>query len=85
MFSNVLQGVSLTQIPFVLAAWEGNIRSWSFVDIAKLIIIVIAICAIVFVACRAMGIQVPQWLIQIGLIVVIAAAAIIGITLLASL
>lgn len=69
----------------ILAVWGDSLRTWSFVDFAKLVIIVIAVCAVVFVACRAMGVAVPQWLIQIGVIVVVAFVAIVAITMLASM
>ncbi len=69
----------------LFSAWEGSVRTWSFIDFAKLVIIVLAVCAVVFVACKAMGIAVPQWLIQIGVIVVVAAVAIVAISMLASM
>jgi len=69
----------------LLADWGGSIRTWSFIDFAKLVIIVIAVCAVVFVACKAMGVAVPSWLVQIGIIVVVAFVAIVAITMLASM
>lgn len=68
----------------LVAAWDG-IRSWGFVDFAKVIIIIVAVCAVVFVACKAMGVSIPQWLIQIAVIVLVAFVAIVAITLLASM
>ena len=71
--------------PLVLAWLEGPVRTWSFLDFAKLVIIVLAVCAVVFVATKAMGVPIPPWLIQIALIVVIAFVAIIAISMLASM
>ncbi len=69
----------------LLAAMADGPRSWGFVDFAKAVIIVIAIVAVVYVACRAMGIAIPQWLIQIAVIVVVAFVAIFAISLLATM
>lgn len=43
------------------------------------IIIVAAIAAIVFVACKAMGVAIPAWVIQVFWILVIAVVCILAI------
>ncbi len=50
--------------------------------LAIMVIIVIAIVAIVFVVARVAGIQVPQWLIHIGWILLVAFVGILAIKLL---
>jgi hypothetical protein len=51
----------------------------SIAGIAILIIIVAAIVAIVFVACRAMGVSIPGWVVHVFWIVVIAVVCILAI------
>lgn len=46
------------------------------------IIVIAAIVAIVFVACKAMGVAIPGWVIQVFWIVVIAIVCIAAIQLL---
>ena len=49
------------------------------VGLAVWLIIVAAVVAIVFIACRAMGVEIPGWVVQIFWIVVIAIVAIVAI------
>lgn len=58
---------------------------YSLGEIAKAIIIILAVVAIVYVACKAMGVEVPPWLVQIIVIVVIAIIAIVAISIVLSL
>jgi len=59
--------------------------AWSFGDIMIAVVIVAAIIGVVYVACRAFGVAIPQWLIQIVLICIVAAVAILAIRFLLSL
>lgn len=58
---------------------------WTFGELAIALVIVLAVIAVVYVATKAFGIPIPQWLIQIVAIVVVAAVAIIAIRFLLSL
>ena len=54
-------------------------RAWGFGEIAVEIIIALAIAGIMFVATKAMGSPIPQWLLTIVGIVVVACVAIVAI------
>lgn len=66
----------------ILAAGLGG---YSIVYLIKIAIIVAACVAILLVACRAMGVAIPQWVIQMLVIVAVAACAIIALSFLVSL
>lgn len=51
-------------------------------NLAIFVIIVAALVAIVVVAVRAMGVRVPEWVAQIGWILLVALAALLAIKLL---
>jgi len=72
-------------LPVLLALWDRPISSWGFVEFAKLIILVAAVCAVVFIGCKAMGWTPPPWLIQICVVVAVAFVAILAISILASM
>ena len=57
------------------AVWTG----WGIGQIAIAIIIVAAIVAIVYVALRKMGVSIPDWVVQIFWIVVVAFVCIVAI------
>lgn len=63
----------MTQL-FAAIAFPGGIAG-----LAIWIIIVAAVAAIVFVACRAMGVAIPGWVIQVFWVVVIAVVCIAAI------
>lgn len=44
----------------------------SFSGLAVWLVLIVAVCAIVFIATKAMGITIPQWAIQVLTIVFIA-------------
>lgn len=69
----------------LLAMWERPMSAWSFFDFAKLVILVAAFCAIVFIALKAMGINLPQWLIQMLVVVAVAFVAIVCLVLISSM
>ncbi len=48
------------------------------------VIIVAAIVAIAFIACRAMGVAIPGWVVQVFWVVIIAVVCIFAIKLLMS-
>lgn len=49
------------------------------------VIIVAAIVAIVFIACRAMGVAIPPWVVQVFWVVIIAIVCVFAIKLLLSI
>ena len=55
------------------------IGSYSLLQLLVLVIIVAAAVAIVLVVLRAMGVTVPQWIIQIGWILLACALGIIAL------
>lgn len=61
--------------------WAG----WGFTEILIAIIVIAAAVAIMYVALRQFGIQIPQWVIQIFWIVVVAFVAIVAIRIVMSL
>lgn len=58
----------------LLAAFPSGIAG-----IAIWVIIVAAVCAIAFIACRAMGVAIPPWVIQVFWVVIIAIVCIAAI------
>ncbi len=62
-----------------------DVRAWSLAELLVAVIVIAALCAIVYVAVRAMGVEFPAWAVQILWIVVIAAVAILAIRLVLSL
>ncbi len=59
--------------------------AWSIGSIAIAIVIVAAVCALVFVALRQFGIAIPGWVVQIFWILVVAFVVIAAIRLLLSM
>lgn len=59
--------------------------SYSLPEIAIGIIILAAIVAVVFIAVRAMGIAIPQWVVHIAAVVGIVILAVLAIRVIASL
>ncbi len=57
----------------------------TFVNLAILVVIIAAVVALVYVALRAFKITIPEWVITIFWIVVIAVVVIFAIKLLAGL
>ncbi len=68
-----------------LALLAAGLGGYSIPELIKWLIIVCAIVAVAWVAFRAMGVAPPGWAIQIFWIVVIAAVALIAISILMSL
>lgn len=68
-----------------LALFQGGIATWSLIDIIIAIVIVAACVAIMYVALRQFGVSIPQWVITIFWIVVVAIVAIFAIRFIAGL
>ena len=47
--------------------------------LAITIIFVAAVCAIVFIACKAMGVEIPGWVVQVFWVLVIAFVCVFAI------
>lgn len=60
-------------------------HAWSFGEILVAVIVIAACVGIVWVALRAMGVQLPQWFVQILLIIAVAVVAILAIKFLLTL
>lgn len=54
-------------------------RPWTLGEIAIAVVIALALVAIVYIATKAMGVTIPQWLIQIVLVCVVAVVAVLAI------
>ena len=63
---------------FALLLAQGIIPG-GIVGIAIWIIIVAAVVAIVYVACRAMGVEIPGWVVHVFWIVIIAIVCVAAI------
>lgn len=55
------------------------LRAWSLADVAVAVIVIAALAAIVFIALRAMHIEVPQWAMQVAGVLVVAFVCILAI------
>lgn len=64
---------------------EMMVGGWSITQIAIAIVIIAGICALVFVALRAMGVQLPQWFITVLLIVLVVIVVCVAIKFVGSL
>lgn len=62
----------------------GIVQGGGLVNLAITIVIVAAVAAIVFIACRAMGVGIPGWVIQVFWVLVIAVVCIAAIRFLVS-
>lgn len=71
---------TLALISPMLAAMPGGVAG-----IAVWIIIVAAVVAIVFIACKAMGVTIPGWVVQVLWILVIAAVCVWAVKFLMTL
>jgi hypothetical protein len=57
----------------------------SFVQLAILVVVIAAVVALVIIALRKFGIQIPDWVIQVFWIVIIAFVIILAIKLVAGM
>jgi hypothetical protein len=67
----------------ILAA--GAVWGWSVGELAIIVVIIAAVCALVWVALRQFGIAVPPWVQQVFWIIVVAVVVVAGIRLVLSL
>lgn len=61
------------------------IYGWSLTELAIAVVLVAAVCALVFVALRQFGIAIPDWVVQVFWILVVAMVVIAAIRFLAAL
>ena len=61
------------------------LAGWSIGQLAIAAVILVAVVAIVWYATRAMGVTIPDWVVKIFWVVVIAVVAILAIKFLLSL
>ncbi len=70
---------------FAQVVQGGGWRAWGLVDWLIAVIIVCAVVAIVYIALRQFGIEIPAWFKQVLLILVVAIVCILAIRFLVSL
>jgi hypothetical protein len=61
------------------------VYGWSLGELAIMVVVLAAVCALVFVALRQFGIAVPGWVVQVGWILVVALVVILAIRFVMSL
>ncbi len=69
----------------LLAQIGGNLASWSFGQILIAVVIIAACVALVYVALNKFGVGIPDWVIQVFWIVVVAFVVIFAIRLVLSM
>lgn len=69
----------------LLALWERSVSAWGIVDWAKLIVILCGVFAVVWVVLKVLDIKLPEWLLHIGLIVLVCIVALAAINFIASM
>lgn len=63
----------------LILAITDQLRNWSFTEIAIAVVIIAAIVALVYVALRQFNVTIPQWVIHVFWIVVVAVVVILAI------
>lgn len=61
------------------------VQRWSLVDMAIAVVVIAALCALVFVALRQFGVAIPGWVMNVVWIIVVAFVVIFAIRLIASM
>jgi hypothetical protein len=69
----------------LMALFNGPVTSWGLVDILCMVVIVAACVALVAVGVRKMGWKIPEWLVQVFVICIVAVVIIFAIRFVASL
>lgn len=69
----------------LFALWAGPIGTWGFADYAVALVILAGIVAAVAIGVKALGLQVPTWVVQLFWVVVIVFCVVAVIRLLASM
>lgn len=77
--------LSVLPAMMLLAEMFPHGQPWGLVEIAVAIVIVLAVCAIVYVFCQAAGVTIPPWLIRVLLIVIAAVVCIAAIRFVATM
>lgn len=67
------------------AILANAVGSWSFTDVIIGIVIVAAVIAVLYIALNEFGIKIPQWVIKIVVILVVAVVSVFAIKFLVSL
>lgn len=60
-------------------------RGWGFTDIAIAVVIISAIVALVFIALRKFGVPIPDWVVQVFWVCVVAFVVICAIRFVSSM
>lgn len=55
------------------------LAGWSFAQLAIAVVIVAAVIALVFIAVRQFGVQIPAWVVQVFWVLVVAVVIIFAI------
>lgn len=76
---------AIRSLHLVLLKGFNMITGMSFVQLAIWIVVIAAVVALVYVALRKFGIQIPEWVVQVFWIVVVAFVVIFAIKLVASM
>lgn len=58
---------------------------WTLGTMLIAVVIIVAACALAYVGCQAMGVQIPAWVKQVGWIVLIAVVVVLAIRFVVSL
>jgi hypothetical protein len=61
------------------------IAGFSLVQLAILIVVIAAVCALVYIALRQFGVGIPAWVVQVFWIIAVAFVVILAIKLVASM
>lgn len=67
------------------ALWDKPMAAWGVFDFFKLVILIAAGIAIIWIALKALKVTIPEWAVQMFWVVLIAVAALIALNLVASL
>ncbi len=66
----------------LLAVWEGSTMGhWSVGNIAILAVMIAAVCALVAIAFKKFGWSIPDWVVQVGWVLLVAFVVIMAIRL----
>ncbi len=69
----------------LLAQFGHDLRSWGIAEIAIAIVVIAAIVALVYVALRKFQLSIPDWVVQVFWIIVVAFVIIFAIRLVAGM
>lgn len=69
----------------LFALWQGPVATWGIADIAIAIVVIAAICALVYVALKQFGVSIPEWVKHVAWILVVAFVIIMAIRIVAGM